>query len=117
MNHFLRKSKFAKFVLIGLLGGTCLFTVAAIIYVRFHYAAVMPRSPQPETGRIYPVKAQFEAVVYVNKQELQWRDFVEDDLPPVCGVGGILMFLLGSYLGWFNKPPKSGSGKRGQADF
>jgi hypothetical protein len=78
---FLRKSNFAKSALIGLLGGVCLFTLAAIIYVRFHYAAVMPRSPEPETGRIFPVKAQFEVVVYVNERELQWRNFVERPTP------------------------------------
>ena len=100
--------KLAKIVLICLLGGTSLFTLAASIYIPFHYAAVMPRSPQPETGRIYPIKAQYGVVVYVNKKELDRRDFVRYYLTSVCGVGGLLFFFLGTRLGWFKRGTRFG---------
>ncbi len=101
--QFLAKSKVVKIALIGFVSGMSLFTLVAMIYIPFHYAAVMPRSPQPETGRIYAVKAQYEVVVYVNKQELDRRDFVKYDLMTVTAVSGLLLFFLGSRLGWFKR--------------
>ncbi len=105
MIHF-AKRKIAQIVLIALVSGTGLFTAASFIYIRFHYAAVMPKSPQPQTGRIYPIKAQYEVVVYINKEELEWHDFVEYDLTSISGGGGLLLFLLGTRWGWFKKGQK-----------
>jgi hypothetical protein len=99
--EFLAKSKVVKTTLTGLVCGIVLFTLAASIYIPFHYAAVMPRSPQPESGRIYRITAQYGAVVYVNRQELGRCDFVKYDLTTASGVGVLALFFLGSRLGWF----------------
>src|SRR5579862_739881 len=95
MIQFPARSKVAKIVLIGFAGGISLFTLAASIYIPFHYAAVMPRSPQPETGRIYPIKAQYEVLVYVNQQELERRNFVKYDLTSLTAISGLLLFWGG----------------------
>lgn len=109
MSEFLAKSKVVKIALVGFVSGMSLFTLAAMIYIPFHYAAVMPRSPQPETGRIYPIKAQYEVVVYVNKQELDRRDFVKYDLTTVTAVSGLLLFFLGNRSRWFKRHTTSGA--------
>jgi hypothetical protein len=101
--QFLARSRIAKVALIGVVGGVGLFTVAANVYIRFHYAAVMPRSPQRESGKIYALPAQYGGVVYVNQQELDRRDFVRNDLGSASAVGGILLFLLGTRAGWFER--------------
>ena len=108
MMQFLAKSKVAKIGLIGLVCGTGLVTLAAGIYIPFHYAAVMPRSPQPETGRIYPMKAQYQVVVYVNKRELDRWDFVKYDLLSASAVGAFVLFFLGTRLGWFERRTRLG---------
>ena len=47
------RNKFTKIIFVSIVLGTVFFGLGANIYIPFHYAAVMPRSPQPETGRIY----------------------------------------------------------------
>jgi hypothetical protein len=106
MGQFLARSRIAKLVLMGVVGATCLFTITSNVYIRFHYAAVMPRSPQPENGRIYPLPAQYGGVVYVNKQELDRRNFVRNDLGSACALSGILLFFFGSRAGWFGRTKK-----------
>lgn len=113
VRQFLAKSRGLKIALVGFVGGMSFLTLTSMLYVSIHYAAVMPRSPQPETGRIYPIKAQYEVVVYVNKQELRYRDFVKYDLITVTAVSGLLLFFLGTSLGWFKKRPRLG----GKANF
>ncbi len=108
MTRFLAKSKVVKIVLVGFVGGMSLLTLTSMLYISFHYAAVMPRSPQRETGRIYPIKAQYEVVVYVNEQELRVRNFVKYDMTTVSAVSGLLLFFLGSRLGWFKRRTTSG---------
>jgi hypothetical protein len=108
MIQFLSTSKVATIALIGLVFGTVLFTLAASIYIPFHYAAVMPQSPQPETGRVYRITVQYGAVVYVNKQELDRRDFVKYDLTTLSVVGMLVLFFLGTRLGWFGKRTRFG---------
>ena len=71
------------------------------LYIRFHYAAVMPRSPQPGIGRVYPMPAQYGGTIYVNKAELDRRDFVRYDLDPISMVIAILCFSVGAWLGWW----------------
>jgi hypothetical protein len=100
---FFKRNKAIRIILIALVAGSGLVTLAGTIYVRFEYAAVMPRSPQPETGRIFPMAAQYGVVVYVSKQELYFRDFLEYDLGPASAVGGLVVFLLGARFGWFRK--------------
>lgn len=106
--EFLAKSKVAKVGIMGLVFGIVFFTLAASIYIPFHYAAAMPHSPQPETGRIYRITAQYGAVVYVNKRELDRRDFVRYDMMTVSGVSVLVLFFLGTRLGWFGKQARFG---------
>ena len=95
------RNKFTKIIFVSIVLGTVFFGLAANIYIPFHYAAVMPRSPQPETGRIYRVTAQYGAVVYVNKQELDRLDFAKYDLTIASAVGMLALFFVGMRLGWF----------------
>lgn len=82
-------------VSIGLLGLT------ANLYIRFHYAAVMPRSPQVEMGRIYAIPAQSGGIIYVNRAELDHRDFISNDLLVIFCVLMVLYFSVGTALGWW----------------
>jgi|SRR5450631_3449970 hypothetical protein len=111
--QFLEKNRVARMSLVGLVLGIVLFTLVATIYVRFHYAAVMPRSPQTAAGRIYPIPAQYGGMVYVNRRELERRDFVKYDLTTASGVGMLILALLGARLGWF----ESGTRFRGTPRF
>jgi hypothetical protein len=101
MIQFLSRNKFTKIAFVSLVFGMGFFGLAASIYIPIHYAAVMPRSPQPETGRIYRVTAQYGAVVYVNKQEFEWLDFVKFDLWIASAIGMLALFLIGMGLDWF----------------
>jgi hypothetical protein len=98
-------SKWLKVAVFGTFFGAVAIFLIGTIYVRFHYAVAMPSSPQPETGRIYPVKAQYGVVVYVNEREREFRSFVEEDMLVVAFVCGLLNFFLGMRLGWFKKKP------------
>lgn len=63
----LAKSKLFKMAAYGLLLVTALLAFAGETYCRFYYAEVMPRSPQPETGRTYQIPARGGGHVYVNQ--------------------------------------------------
>jgi len=80
-------------------------TISANLYVRFHYAASMPRSPQPESGRVYPIPAQYGGTVYINKVELDRRSFVEDVLTSIFGISMALYFCMGMSIGWWKASP------------
>ena len=97
------KSRIAKIAVLGLVSGIILFDLVANTYIPFRYAAVMPRSPQPEAGRIYRVTAQYGAMVYVNKQELARYNFITKDLMILSAVCMFSAVLLGMRLGWFPK--------------
>lgn len=99
--QFLSSNKLIKIAFVSIVLGTVFFGLAATIYIPIHYAAVMPRSPQPETGRIYRVTAQYGAVVYVNKQEFDRLEFVRYDLWIASAVGMLALFLIAMRLGWF----------------
>lgn len=104
LHHLVERTWF-KVAVFGLFfGSTALFTFGTF-YVRFHYLDVMPRSPQAEAGRIYPVKAQFGVTVYVNKKEREIRSFVEEDMLVAAIASWLLLFFLGKRLGWFKKKP------------
>jgi len=103
MTQFLSRSRIFRVALMALVFGIGFFTLGANIYIPFHYTAVMPRSPQPEAGRVYQVTAQYGTVVYVNKQELARRDFAEHVLTPVAGLGMLVFVLLALRLGWFRR--------------
>jgi len=85
----------------GLVGGVILLTLVANLYIRFHYAASMPRSPQPQTGRIHPVPAQYGGIVYVNAKEYNTRNFIEQTLTSISST--MLLVFIGTELalgGW-----------------
>ncbi len=78
----------------------------AELYVRFHYAEVMPRSAQPGTGRIYPLPAQYGGTIYVNKTELDRRDFLIHRLEPISAMIMMLCFGVAAWSGWWLNPAK-----------
>ncbi len=72
------------------------FTAIATIGTSFYFLAEMPRSPSPETGRVYPAVAANNTRVYVNRTELGWQDFLHYDLGTgtLCGVVALGIVLL-----------------------
>ena len=101
MKRFLDNKNVGKKTLVCLLVGTVVFTFAAEIYIRIRYAAVMPRSPEPQTGRVYRTMVAWGNVVYVNKQEIERVDFVNYDLMSVSGIFMLLLYYLKARLKWF----------------
>jgi hypothetical protein len=101
MPNLTARGRIIKNLVMGLVFGIVIFSLAANTYIPFRYAAVMPRSPQPETGRIYRIATQYGAVVYVSKQELNRFNFVRYDLAILSGIGMLGLFLLGTRFGWF----------------
>jgi hypothetical protein len=61
----------------------------------------MPRAPQPQTGRIYAIPAQYGGTIYVNRAELDRRNFVATYFFPAFGVVMVLYFSIGTSLGWW----------------
>ena len=74
------KSRVVRLVFRTLVFGLGFITLATNLYVRFYYASAMPRSPQPETGRVYVIPALYGGSVYVTQKEYERRIFVRDDL-------------------------------------
>jgi hypothetical protein len=91
----------ARWGIVCVLAGTILFTVSAELYIRFHYAAVMPRFPEPQAGRIYRTMAAFGAAVYVNKCEIDKVNFVNYYLMGISGIFVLVLYYLKARLGWF----------------
>jgi hypothetical protein len=75
--------------------------MASIGYVEFYYASVMPRSPQPQTGRIYQVDIPKMGIVYVTKREATRRDFVWFRIMPAYGLTMLLFAGLSSRYQWY----------------
>ncbi len=99
-------SKLLKVVVIGLVGGMLVFTFLATFSILFCYSMIMPRSPQPETGRIYRMRGpQYGNWVYVNKKELDRWNFIEDYMIPASGASALVLFFIGRRFGWFKKGP------------
>lgn len=46
------------------------------VYIHLSYAARMPRSPQPTTGRTFAINVNHGTLVYVNRDELKEARFV-----------------------------------------
>jgi hypothetical protein len=92
--EFLANRKFARRALICILGGILVISFATTLYTRVHYAAVMPQSPQPQSGRIYRTMAGFGTSVYINKQEQDWVNFVDYDLMTVSGICALVLVFL-----------------------
>jgi hypothetical protein len=82
----LRRNTALKVALLSFVVITGSLSLCGDLYIRFHYAAAMPRSPQLETGRIYPLAAQYGGTIYVNKVELGRHNFQERiDIYVWCG--------------------------------
>jgi hypothetical protein len=101
------RSQFARIAFTSLLLAVAFLTPASALYVKFHYPAVMPRSPQPETGRVYPMRFKGQSTVYVSKKELDRSDFVKYRLMPLFGLTMILYFGIGTRLDWWTVRPKT----------
>jgi hypothetical protein len=93
--------KIIKRAILCLLAGTVRFTVIAGIYMRIHYAAVMPRSPEPQTGRIYGTMAALEAKADVNKKEIHRRYAIDYNLGAASVLIMFLVYYLRIRLKWF----------------
>jgi hypothetical protein len=106
MSQLPARSKIVRNLVMGAVVTLGFVTLASDIYIRFHYAAVMPRSPQPQSGRIYGIPAQYGGVVYVNKKELELRNFVRETLTSIFGVSMLLAFILATRLRWFERDTK-----------
>jgi hypothetical protein len=74
---------------IAALLATALFTcILGAGYIDTFYLAAMPRAPQPDLGRIYPV--QWKSVsVYVNREGLNRASLAHKTLP----IAGLCCFL------------------------
>jgi hypothetical protein len=101
-----RWNKLAKTVFSTYLVALCFLTLFSALYIEFHYSAVMPRNPQPETGRIYPMWFKSGGTVYVNQKERDRSDFVEYRLMPLYGLSMLFGFGIGVRLGWWDISPK-----------
>jgi len=82
-----------------------LITLGSAMYMEIGYSRTMPHSPQPAHGRIYPVSLKGQATVYVTKEELDRKEFIEYRMVPLFGLVMLLTFGLGSWLGWWAKSP------------
>jgi hypothetical protein len=100
-NSKLPRMRVLKSALLGLVVIMGSVSIGADLYIRFHYAAAMPRASQPETGRIFPVPAQYGGTVYVTQAELKRREFVRYDLTYLFGGTLILYACAGTVLGWW----------------
>jgi len=89
----------AKTILMYVVGITVLMSVAGNIYIKLHYAAVMPSHPDPQTGKIYRVPSRNGGFIYVNEKELAVRDFFRIDMMTLSGIG-MLIALWGYRRGW-----------------
>jgi hypothetical protein len=83
-----------KKTLATLAAGLFMFSIATCIYFDVHYAYTMPQTPQPQTGKIYPISVLHGSRVYVNKQELAQANFVFHDLFNVATASFFLLFFL-----------------------
>lgn len=83
-----------KKALVTVAAGIFIFATTASIYYDFHYAYTMPQTPQPQSGRIYPISVLHGSRVYVNKRELSRADFVFHDLFNIATASFFLLFFL-----------------------
>jgi hypothetical protein len=68
-------------------------SVLAFAYIHMSYDASMPRTPQPENGRVYPLRVNHGTRVYVNQQELDRANFVFHDVF-ILGVLSVLALAI-----------------------
>jgi len=96
-----KHSNLAKTALMTFVFALGFLTLISGLYIQFHYATVMPRQPQVETGRVYRLCFKESGCVYVNKTELDRSDFVKYRLMPLFGLSMLLGFGIGVRLRWW----------------
>jgi hypothetical protein len=99
------KCRVLRGISFALVATICVVTVAANVYLPLHYAAVMPRHPEPQTGRVYKIPARGGGEIFINAHERRLREFVDVDLMTLLGVTMVLNFGLGTWLGWWHLAP------------
>jgi len=84
----------AQNVFTGVVCIVAFLTAIANIGTSLYYLAVMPRLPEPLTGRIYPAGAAYNTAVYVNKSEFAWLNFLHYDMMSVVGISVVLFAIF-----------------------
>jgi hypothetical protein len=77
-----------KNAIIVVLAATLIACILGAGYIDTAYLASMPRAPQPDTGRIYPVQLK-SVYVYVNRAELNRAHLARTKVPII----GLCCFL------------------------
>ena len=78
-------------------GAVCVVAFLAAIAnigTSLYYLAMMPRLPEPLTGRTYRAGAAYNSAVYVNKGEFAWLNFLHYDLMSGVGVSVVLLAVF-----------------------
>jgi hypothetical protein len=70
------------------------FSFLAHTVTASYYVAVMPRLPQPTTGRIYRAGFPKMGEVYLNEREFAWVNLLQYDMPIACGVSIVLLAIF-----------------------
>jgi hypothetical protein len=65
-----------KRIIIALLIIGVFASILSFAYIHMSYGASMPRTPQIESGRVYPLTVNHGTRVYVTQQELERANFV-----------------------------------------
>src|ERR1700732_2076667 len=68
--------KLARQTLIVLLVVCVLASIRIFTYIHLSYGASMPRTSEPDVGRIYPLRVNHGTLVYVSREELDRANFV-----------------------------------------
>jgi hypothetical protein len=84
----------SKKVIVALLFAVFIADVSYAIYLDVHYAYDMPRSSEPETGRVCSITVNHGFVVYVTQQERSRYFFAEK----LVSIGGGLVFCAAAIL-------------------
>lgn len=69
------------------------FTAISTIGTSF-YLLNEPRTPDPQTGRVYPTGAAYGTLVYATKKESDWQNFVHYDLMTAVGSGVVVIGII-----------------------
>lgn len=77
-----------KHAIVALLAVTLVACILCAGYIDTTYLAHMPRTPQPDTGRIYAVQVK-SVSVYVNREEFNRANLAHKTLPVI----GLCCFL------------------------
>jgi len=78
----------------GTLFGVVLAFFAARIVTLVYFWNCMPRSPEPQTGKIYPATAAWNTLVYVTRRQFAWQNILENYLMTIVGVVLVLVAVF-----------------------